>query len=431
MKLPCQIKVKNPGKNKYRVVIDGWKIPPEHRKTVKELMGESASFSGRGAAAQAQRFADKLRVELKLYYLSQGDPEQTVRKVLIDYCEGRGNFYRKQLKSWLKCGVLLDRPITAINFDIFIEQSFQVLVRQNPRKREHMAKEIETLRAATNRYRKKHNKDFHHPDWEDLLADYGTSKTHKIAADDIRKAFTPEQLHLVVDAMSRPKLSKHGIPHHAFEPIYHYAFGFMAIYGFRIGEVMGMEWDDLDLKRGSLSLTGHIEWYDENGRVVRNKKVPYIKQFGEIDPNNSPIVKELTNEARKLLLAVWNLQQSRGVTSRFIFANAAGDVPQYSAINKKYERTLDGLIKLDLLPKHAKQAYNMTHKIRKTSNTIGAILSGAEDRDKIRREHLNHGSEGVNKKNYVDKLIDGYSTPIPDVMGKVIKGEFNENFRSA
>lgn len=424
MKLPVKIKTKKVDTNYYRVVLEEWQIPKDERKSVKEIMGQSASFRGRSAKADAYRFADQLREKLNLIYLARGKADKTVREVLQDFASHKNiASYNKQFRNWLKCGRVLDVDILSANIPVLVSEFHKIIVLEG--KRDSVKKEIEFLRAAINYYKFLNNPKLADPQWTMLLSKFGKPKVYQTSSEDIRKAFQPEEIFAVLEAMKKPHLSANGIPHHSYEPIYYYIFKFMTLYGFRISEVVGLEWSDLSLAHNYFSLTGHIEWFDQNGKVLRNHKVNTIKQYGRIDPQDSPIRKKLTEEARKLFMEVWKLQQGRGMGSKFIFANKAGDVPQYSKIKQKYERTVKKLISEKILPENALKAYNMTHKIRKTHVTLGPIVAGIPDPDEMRRESVGHLSSEITVKHYVDHFIDGFNSPIPEAMGNVVKGRFD------
>ena len=104
-------------------------------------------------------------------------------------------------------------------------------------------------------------------------------------------------------------------------------------------------------------------------------------------------------EVEKLLVEIKSLKRS----GRWVMANKEGDVPQYSKIYKRLKRT--GFFN---------EPGQCSHKIRKTTRTLGQILIGAKGSSDL----LRHASLEVSDR-YLDDGIVARHNPLPKMIAEM------------
>ena len=412
-KLPCNVSIKS-YRSGYRVVIENWKLEASMRKSIAELMnGEKASFSGRGARDEAARFKAKLIAQLKLVYLSQGIAVQTVWQILAAYAAKRNVLhYREQLRSFERCRNLLEVDVLQVNFPILIESCFPHLVTASKRNRTHMNSELNFLRTAVKYYKRIHNRAFEEPDWGFILKEWGKPQKRRVNRDDIRKAFTVDELKLILEEIGKPTVTKTGKVLRNTNLLFYYAFLLQVIYGLRISEVFALEFKNFDKSANTLTITGIMKWRDENGKLCK-EKVARIKQFGEIDPELSPLVRPLTKSVLSIVDSIRAEHRKLGFCTSFLFVNLAGKVPDYNRVYEVFRGAVKKLIEQGKIRPSALQTFTATHAVRKTANTWGPILADSSDYDAIRTEFLSHADSKINSASYVDHYLDGMNSRVP------------------
>ena len=264
-----------------------------------------------------------------------------------------------------------------------------------PRSRKHLAREIDFLSACMGHFRETVDHTFISPINKSHKYTFGklARRSGKKMTNKIKKSLDFDQINALLK-----DLKESGSDHHSFEVIYYYITRIQLIYGFRLSEVCGLEWSDIDFNKKTLRLTGKIEWYGEGGEVLRNHKDNSLKEEGKLY-NDEALEFPLYEEVEKVFREIQSLNRSR----RWVMANRSGEVPQYSKIYKRLSKT-----------GYFKEVGQCSHKIRKTTKTLGQVMAGAKDS----RDLLRHASEEVSDR-YRDETILARHNPIPKLLAEI------------
>lgn len=165
----------------------------------------------------------------------------------------------------------------------------------------------------------------------------------------------------------------------------------------RIGEVLSLEWNDVDWDEQIAWVTGTMQWCDEFRRTLRNTKQYHTKEGREriaipFGGENAHL--------KQSLLELKNLHLS----DRWVFADKKGFVPSLRQMNAVYKRS--GFFN---------EKFLATHKCRKTALTLATIEFGSD----IAKTFGGHATDSAHVR-YIDRHLIEMSNPAPARIAKTL-----------
>jgi len=297
-------------------------------------------------------------------------------------------------EKWLNC------PVTDLSgnklFALLESLKKTIANARATKPRKNFKCELAFLSATLNFYRDRFNSSFVSPITKTHRLEFGNAANGKRRSNKIKVALDFSQINFLLKNL-REKSSSNP----KFEVIYYFIVRIQLIYGFRLGEAVGLEWDDVDFEKMLIRLRGTIEWMDQNGKTKRNCKVYRLKEEGQLQQGEF-IEYPITPEVGHLLQEVRDLKRS----DRWVMANRKGDVPQYSKIRQRLMKT--GFFG---------EIGQCSHKVRKTACTIGHLLTDA----KASSDLLRHANSQVTDR-YLDDAILAKHNPIPRILSQMTNG---------
>ena len=296
----------------------------------------------------------------KKYSLSDVFDHYLASKRLTESARSSKTYYKRCHVNFLRLDQRwLQMPIADLNLSR-LSNLLKELKDAIPRKRKHLARELDFLSACIGHYRDTVDNTYASPMTKEHRYTFGKAarRSGKKKTNKVKKALDlPSFLSFLKD------LKESASWHHQFEIIYYYMAKIAFIYGIRLGEVCGLEWSDIDYENHILKLTGNIQWFDEDGNVSRNDKVNRLKEEGELDDGEA-IEYTIYPEVEKLLREIQAMNRS----NRWVMANRYGDVPQYSKIYRRLIRT-----------GYFNEAGHCFHKIEKRPRHLGRLWLGNKE----------------------------------------------------
>lgn len=349
-------------------------------------------FRGRtkGKKKEAERWA-----ESEADKLNQKDPDLDVPmiKMLEEFVALKQvSYYIRSIKGIARADEeLLNKSVA--DYDIkTVTRLLRSIVVNSIKDRPNCGAEFELIRAALRNFYLANGKHKHEIPINEYHAEtFGKAQKKKKNTQVVD--FDPAELPLALKA-----LKEQGSDKHQFEIIHYYIARFTAIYGLRISETLGFEWKDINLDSNEIRLTGQIQNTDKHGRVIRNHKVYRLKEEGEMT-GYIPFV--LTPEVREMLQEIYKLDRNK----RFIFSDKKGNVPQYSAVARRFKRV--GFFS---------EKGTVTHKLRKTAGTMAHVHAGAE----ASKQLLRHSNDDVNKR-YKNQATVNRNSLVPEILSELTK----------
>lgn len=192
---------------------------------------------------------------------------------------------------------------------------------------------------------------------------------------------------------------------------------FMLRTGLRVGEVCGLQWDDIDLEKGFLYVRNNLVYYDKG----KNVKCGYEMHSTKTDAGTRRVY--LIEDAKKALELEKQKQEKLGLVCRstidgfnnFVFLNRFGNVYNFGTINK----ALHCIIKKcneELLVKNKNSNVKLLPKISSHifRHTFATRINESGMNDKIRMSSLGHTDISITNEIYTD------------ASDEMIKSEFNK-----
>lgn len=195
--------------------------------------------------------------------------------------------------------------------------------------------------------------------------------------------------------------------------LYHYSpiFMLMCCTGIRIGEVMGLKKENIDMKEMLITIDSQcVEEYDRDENGKRLGKISKIT-----DPKTPTSIRTipLTESALYWINELELRQKELGIVSDYIFANRNGKRPTKSNVYDMWKKILDD----------ANVEYRPPHKLRKTFIT-SAIEGGIETPDVAKI--VGHKEITTTLNTYFKPIIDKEKQ---NKNAKIIDGVFGRKLR--
>jgi integrase len=182
------------------------------------------------------------------------------------------------------------------------------------------------------------------------------------------------------------------------DPVYyHIALWQMTSHRQRIGEVLSLEWPDVDWENEIAWITGTMLWTDKDNKTTRNTKQYHTKEGRPRIPINFG---GNNQHLKKSLLALEALKRGK----RWVFADQRGNVPTLRQINGIYKKS--GLFQEKGLA---------THKCRKTALTLATIKCGVEFAKRLG----GHSADSAHVR-YIDRQMKEMENPVPAKLAEAL-----------
>jgi integrase len=358
-------------------VFAGFRARPEYKG---KLIAEE--YFGPKEKTKAQVWHEKMVMLTRKSY----DTSQTLGQACSAYLDGlkttvNGRAYVRQgiaaierdASHWLKKSVIDLRPMDINQLLTELDKNSE---KRLGRPRLHLKREIELLHAVFEDYRCKLNNDYSNP----------VNRRHKEKWGRGRSKVAAPTSHSPVEAQALLAYLK-GLP----DPVYyHTCLWQLTSNRQRLGEVLSLEWSDVDWDQQIAWITGTMQWCDEFGRTLRNTKQHHTKEGRDriaipFGGNNFHL--------KQSLLELRNLHLSE----RWVFADKKGLVPTLRQMNKVYKRS--GFFN---------ERFLGTHKCRKTALTLATIEFGSD----IAKTFGGHATDSAHVR-YIDRHLREMNNPAP------------------
>ena len=251
------------------------------------------------------------------------------------------------------------------------------------RKRVSLKREVEVLSAVCNCYKFTHNNDFSNP-----VTPLHKKRWcyHRASGNEAVSLTEVEARNFLLYLSS------------LLDPIYyHIALWQLTSHRQRIGEVLSLEWNDVDWTNEIAWLTGTMLQTDESNMTTRNTKQYHTKE----GRSRIPLFFGGENQHLKdSLLALRNLNRD----PRWIFADERGNVPSTRQVTKIYKRS--GFFAEEGLG---------SHKCRKTALTLATIKCGTDFAKRLG----GHASDSAHVR-YIDRELKELHNPVPAVLARTL-----------
>jgi len=242
--------------------------------------------------------------------------------------------------------------------------------------RETFEKELDLLKVILNFYRKHSNHAYYIP----IIPE------HYKAADIAKKPKAPVR-GLREEDLGR-FLAELNSRYPQFYPVALLQLGL----GLRIGEALGLCWEDLDLRRRLVIVQRNLGWNRETQELQPKKR------------KNARILEAVVPDSIAIILR--ELQESNKGESPYLF-HRDGELVRRQQVSKAYNRILEDL---------GIHYVSGTHMLRKTSGTLARKLT----RDVYAASKLlDHSSVSITEKYYQEQL-DEDKVKVADALDKVL-----------
>lgn len=260
------------------------------------------------------------------------------------------------------------------------------------RTRRHLQGELEVLNASLNYFGETRDENFLNPITRTIRESFGLSSRDKRARKvRLAKALSEEEIQSVLDRFV--DLS---------DPIYYCLVFAHLSYGMRVGELLGLEWEDINFEKRELSLRGQLKCRDSSNNYLKYPVKAYSTKGREGRGGEPYAIWKLSDQMIDVLSHIKSLKRE----SNFIFVNRLGRVVGQDQYSHWLKQT--GFFNEEGMT---------THKIRKTSNTFGKILSNNPSNWHL--SLMRHGDENINSV-YTDPIEESRNNPIPLLMGDML-----------
>jgi integrase len=333
-----------------------------------------------------------------LFYAKSGtDTRMTLKEAFIEYVASSNMtvqsklFVNKSLRcieldapKWLSKAVIELRPndMSDLLREIFDKSAVRL-----GKPRMHLKREVDCLRCVLEYYRYAKNDSFTNP----------ITKQHKNRwAKEQDKAQRYKPVHtLSVDEVRRllSWLEGHRDPVH-----YHIALWQLTSHRQRLGEVLSLEWKDVDWENETIWLTGTMIWADETGKLLRNTKQYHTKEGRGAVPIYFGGANTHLKRSLEGLLAL------RKDLNPWVFADRKGNVPTLRTVTSVYNKS--GFFEEKGLS---------SHKCRKTAITQALLLCGAD----AAMVHGGHSTAQAHAR-YLDKTRIEKLNPAPAALASEV-----------
>jgi len=250
-----------------------------------------------------------------------------------------------------------------------------------PKDRQSFEKELDLLKVVLNFYRRHKNNNYFVP----ILPE------HYRAADFAKKQKAPVRGLKEADVSRFLATLKEEYPR--FYPIALLQLGL----GLRIGEAVGLRWEDFDLAQREVSVQRNIAWNKETRELSPKKR------------KNAKVLEAVLPEY--LVPVLMDLFQKRDPKVSYLF-HRDGELIRRQQVSKAYNRILE---KLGI------EGVSGTHMLRKTAGTLARKLtSDVYAASKL----LDHSSVNITEKYYLEEL-DHDKRKVAEALNSVLVGVEN------
>lgn len=306
----------------------------------------------------------------------------------LDYATLNARLYAK--KCW-RC-LELDAPhwLNSVMNDLvpsdisqLLDEIFRASSKRLGRPRKNLKREVDILSAVCRVYKYSRNNDFQNPVTTEHRRRWKFSKNRH----DTVVSMTEEE--------GRQFLKK--LKHHHEPVFYHIAVWQLSSHRQRIGEILSLEWCDVDWDAEIAWITGTILQADENGKTIRNTKQYHTKEGrAKIPVNFGGENTHLKNS----LLALRDLNHHE----RWVFADKTSNIPTLRRVNDVYGRT--GFFQEKGLG---------SHKCRKTALTLATIKCGVD----LAKRLGGHATDSAHVR-YIDRQLKELANPVPAKLAEAL-----------
>jgi integrase len=250
-----------------------------------------------------------------------------------------------------------------------------------PKDRKSFEKELDLLKVILNFYRRHKNNNYFLPILSEHYRAADFKKEQKAPVRGLREADVSRFLAVLKKDYSR------------FYPIALLQIGL----GLRIGEALGMQWDDFDLVRREVNVERNIAWNKETRELFSKKR------------KNAKVLEAVLPEF--LVPVLMDLFKNRDPKMAYLF-HRNGELLRRQQVSKIYNRVLK---QLNI------EGVSGTHMLRKTAGTLARKLtSDVYAASKL----LDHSSVNITEKYYLEEL-DHDKRKVADALNSVLVGVEN------